>query len=155
MNNTAIVNRVVNNRVYLMHIKDYGDKEGTERKFWRVENREFEANNPKKLKLKKGDGVEFSIPETQTIFASFVILILPLIIFFLTFLGLGALGVNSEKVKALISIPILFISFFITKALKKAGIKETLPTILSIVSRDELKKHKSKCKECGSCTACD
>ncbi len=155
MHNTAIVNRVEKGKTYLMHIKDYGKKEVTERSFWNIKTREFEAENSSNLILHKGDAVEFFIPEAKTILASFTILILPLILFFLSFVLLEIIGLQSEKIKALISISVLIGSFYITKILKKTGLKETLPAIVKIVSSEQLSNLKSSCSDCGSCTACD
>lgn len=155
MTNIAVVNRVINNQVYIMHLKEYDKKEATERSFWKINPRDFRALNSKQLDLKSGDMIEYYIPEGKTIFASFTVLILPLIIFLLTFILLENLGLSSVKLKALISIAAMFSSFYIHKAVRKLGFRETLPTIIRKVDRDQLLKYKKRCKECGSCTACN
>lgn len=154
MNNTAIVNRIEKNEIYLIHIKDYGKKEKTERDFWKIKDQEFKALNPKLFSIKSGDAVEYFIPEGKTIIASFMVLIFPLIVFLLTFALLSALGLDSEKMKALLSIGTMLLSFSITKLLKKLGFKETLPIITDKISKETLNKFQSECKDCGSCTIC-
>lgn len=155
MTNTAIVNRVDRGNIYLVHIKDYGKKEKTERSFWNIKDYEFIGENPKDLDLKEGDPVEYFIPEGRTILASFIMLIFPLGTFILTFALLGKLGLNSEKLKALLSLIAMTGSFFLNKLLKKAGLKETLPVIVKKVEKEYLKKLKKSCSDCGSCSACD
>lgn len=155
MTNTAIVNRIENGEIYLIHIKDYGKKEKTERAFWNVKTRDFRADNPKEFNLKSGDAVEYFIPEGKTILASFTILILPILTFIISFILLSRAGIQSEKLKALFSTLFMFLSFYITKLLKKIGYKETLPSITNIVSSEKLQSIKKKCSDCGSCTACD
>lgn len=155
MVNTAVVHRIDKDKVYLVHIKDYGKKEGTERNFWKIKDLEFLGNNNKGLELKVGDAVEFYIPEGRTILASFTILILPLIFFLLSFILLGKAGLESEKIKALLSLGVMILSFYITKIIKKAGFKETLPNIIRKVEKNELADLKKSCSDCGSCSACN
>ena len=154
MTNTAIVNRVKGSKIYLMHIKDYGDKEATERSFWDIKELDFMAENPKEFKLFPGDAVEYYIPEGKTILASFTVLILPLVVFLATFGILSALGIGSDKIKALLSIGVMGLSFFIPKLLKKIGIKETLPVIIAQIEKEQLAELATECKDCGSCTIC-
>lgn len=155
MTNTAIVNRIEGDKIYLVHIKDFGKKEKTERSFWNIKDYEFLGDNPKNFKLKEGNPVEYYIPEGKTIAASFIMLIFPLGMFILTFALLGLLGINSEKIKALLSLITMIGSFFLTKILKKAGLKETLPVITKKVEKEYLKKLQKSCSDCGSCSACD
>lgn len=155
MNSTAIVSRIEDNKIYLMHIKDYGEKEKTERSFWNIKKQDFRADNSNKLKLKTGDAVEYYIPEGKTILASFTVLILPLITFLVIFGLLSKFGLESEKVKALLSLIAMVLSFSTLKVLKRVGFKETLPTIIKVVNQDTLNSIKSSCSDCGSCTACD
>lgn len=155
MTNTAIINKIEGDKIFLTHIKDYGKKELTERSFWKVKVQDFQSSNPNNLQLEVGDAVEYQIPEKETIFASFLILILPLILFIVSFYIFGLLGISSEKIKALLSIGVLFISFFINRALKKAGFKEKLPIILKKLDKERLKEIKKSCSSCGSCSACD
>lgn len=155
MVNTAIVSRIEKEKFYLVHIKDYGKKEGTERSFWKIKDLEFQGENSKGLELNIGDAVEFYIPEGKTIFASFTVLILPLIVFLLSFILLGKVGLASEKVKALLSLGLMILSFYITKGIKKAGFNETLPKIIKKVEKNELAALKKSCSDCGSCSACN
>ncbi|MGL1893761.1 MAG: SoxR reducing system RseC family protein [Spirochaetaceae bacterium] len=155
MNSTAIVNRIEQNEIYLMHITDFGDKEKTERKFWNIKKLDFKVINPEEYNLEEGDAVEYFIPEGKTILATFIVLILPLVTFLVTYGILIALGLKSEKVAALISLVMMAGSFLVTKLIKKLGYKETLPTITKIMSKESLNKLKEECKDCGSCTACN
>lgn len=155
MNNTAIVNRLENNDVFLIHIKDYGKKEKTERDFWKIKDQEFKSLNPESFNLESGDAVEYFIPEGKTILASFLVLILPLIVFLLSFGILSSIGVQSEKLIALISIVLMVLSFSFNKVLKKMGLKETLPIITNKITKETLKTIQTECKDCGSCTACN
>lgn len=154
MVNTAIVSKVENENVFLMHIKDYGDKENTERNFWDIKELAFMANNPKGFVLQPGDPVEYYIPEGKTILASFIVLILPLIMFLGTFGLLSKMGLESDKLKALFSIVTMTASFTIPKQLKKVGINETLPTITQQIEKEKLAEISAECKDCGSCTIC-
>lgn len=155
MTNTAIVNRIENNAIYLMHIVDYGKKEQTEREFWNIKKQDFKSDNPKNFKLKIGDAVEYYIPEGKTIIASFMVLILPLISFLLAFILLSSMGIKSEKIIALISIGIMVASFSINKLLKKLGFKEVHPVITEKVTKESLASLQNGCKDCGSCTICN
>lgn len=155
MTNTAIVNKIEGNKIFLTHIKDYGKKELTERSFWKIKVQDFQSINPNNLNLEVGDAVEYQIPEKDTIFASFLILILPIILFILSFYLLGLIGINSEKIKAFLSIGVLFLSFFINRLFKRFGLKEKLPVILKKLDRETLKEIKKGCSSCGSCSACD
>lgn len=155
MINKAIVNRVEDNDIYLMHVRDYGRKEKTERNFWNIKTRDFKAVNPENILLSPGDIVEFFIPEGKTILASFIVLILPVIVFILSFLITSLLGLSSDKLKALISIVLMISSFYIFKLLKKAGYKESLPVIIKKIKKSTMKDLKKECRDCGSCTACD
>lgn len=155
MNNTAIVNRIENSEIYLIHIKDYDKKEKTERDFWKVKDQEFKGLNPEGYDLQSGDAVEYFIPEGKTILASFLVLIFPLVSFLATFGILAILGFKSEKLMALISVAVMILSFSVNKVLKKMGVKETLPIITDKISKETLKTIQSECKDCGSCTACN
>lgn len=154
MNNTAIVNRIENSEIFLVHIKDYDQKEKTERDFWKVKDLEFKGLNPENFTLASGDAVEYFIPEGKTIIASFLVLIFPLISFLAAFGILTSLGFKSEKLIALISIGVMILSFSINKFLKKLGLKETLPVITEKISKETLKDIQNECKDCGSCTVC-
>lgn len=155
MINKAIVNRIVDHDIFLMHIRDYDKKERTERNFWNIEPRDFRATNPDNIPLNPGDIVEFYVPEGKTIIASFAVLILPIIVFIVTFLLLTISGINNEKIKALISLIFMTISFFTYKVLKKFGYKEVLPIVKKKIKRSSMTEFKKKCRDCGSCTACD
>lgn len=155
MNNTAIVNRVKDSEIFLIHIKDYDKKETTEREFWKINNQEFMGLNPQNYNLNPGDAIEYFIPEGKTILASFLVLIFPLVTFLLTFGILSALGLKSEKLIALISVGVMVISFSFNKLLRKLGIKETLPVITNKISKETLKDIQNECKDCGSCTICN
>lgn len=155
MNNTAIVSKITEKKIFLVHVKDYGKKELTERTFWRVKVQDFQASNPKDIELKVNDAVEYYIPEKETIFASFLILVLPIILFLLCFFLLSLIGIDSDKLKTLISLLVLFLSFFTNNFLKKLGLKETLPTITKKIDKEVLKDMKTKCSDCGSCSACN
>lgn len=154
MFNTAIVNRIDSGEIFLVHIKDFGKKEKTERDFWNIKDQEFRSVNPKNFDLKQGDAVQYYIPEGKTILASFLVLILPLIVFLASFIILKSTGVQSEKLIALISFILMIVSFSFNKLLKKVGVKETLPEITEKITKEELQEIKSECKDCGSCTAC-
>jgi len=155
MTSTAIVNRIENNQIYLMHIVDYGQKEQTEREFWNVKKRDFKADNPSSFELSEGDAIQYFIPEGKTIVASFFVLIFPLVAFLVSFGVLSAIGFQSDKLIALISVGVMGISFSINKLFKKFGLKETLPIITEKVSKETLKNIQTECKDCGSCTICN
>lgn len=155
MTSTAIINRIENNEVYLMHIVDYGQKEQTEREFWDVKKQDFKASNPQNFILTEGDAIQYFIPEGKTILASFFVLIFPLVSFLLTFALLTALGIKSDKFIALISIGVMGFSFSINKLFRKVGIKETLPEITEKLTKENLKDLQNECKDCGSCTICN
>lgn len=154
MTSTAIVNRIENNNIYLMHMVDYGQKESTERAFWNIKKRDFQAENPKHLNLEIGEPVEYFIPEGKTILATFNVLILPLLSFILTYALLSIMGIPSEKLIALLSLGVMVLSFSINRLFKRLGIKETLPTIVEKVNKERLKEIQKGCKDCGSCTIC-
>lgn len=155
MTSKAIVNKIEGQDFYLMHLRDYDKKEKTERNFWSIKVRDFKASNPDNITLTKGDIVEFFVPEGKTIIATFIVLILPLLVFILSYMAASAIGLESEKVKALISTSFMVMSFFIYKLLKKSGYKETLPVIIGKVEKRTMRDLKKECSDCGSCSACD
>ena len=154
MNNSAIVNRIEEHDIYLMHISDYGKKEKTEREFWNIKKYDFRSLNPNSLDLREGDAVEYYIPTLRKIAASFLMLILPLILFMTSFSLMLFLGMKSEKLIALVSTSVMIGSFYLSKLFKRIGYKETLPYITKIITKEDLSKIKSSCADCGSCTAC-
>ncbi|MBN2619289.1 MAG: SoxR reducing system RseC family protein [Spirochaetales bacterium] len=155
MTNTAIVNRIEDNKIYLMHINDYGKKESVERSFWNIQKYDFQAINNNNLILDIGDAVEYTIPQGKTIFATFLMLILPLITFLVSYYIFTKLGIKSEKIVALISLIVMFLTFYLSKLFKHLGGNETLPNIISVQSKEDLSRFKKECKDCGSCTICN
>lgn len=152
MKNTAAVHRIEEGKIFLMHIREYSKKDHTERSFWKIKESDFQAENPKGFSLEPGDFVEFSIPTGKTIVSTFMLMIMPLLLFFAGYSLASALGFQGESGKNSAGILFLAGGFTINILIKKFRKKETLPTIEKKVNKESLKP--SKCSGCGSCNSC-
>ena len=63
----------------------------------RKKDRIFEVRNSQGFDLAEGDEVEFLLPSSRTVFESFLVLILPLLLFIVFYyIGKGIFGADSE-----------------------------------------------------------
>ena len=97
----------------------------------KVEGREFTAKNSKGFQLNRGDTVRVYLPPGKAIFASFMILIFPLVLFILLYFISGSLfAVQSEGVKALFGLIGLAGGFGLSLLLKYQNREENMPEIV-------------------------
>jgi len=99
--------------------------------FCKANERTFTAVNNTGMSLQPGDIVTVYLPPGKTVQASFLLLIAPLILFFLFYIfSQKVIGIHSELVKVGIGFAGLatgfLISYFITKRKKQANMPEVI-----------------------------
>ena len=93
-----------------------------------------EARNLSALPLKIGDTVEISLSPWKSIKAGFLILIMPLLLFFVLYLfGKHLLGIDSETANIFLGISGIAIGFLINILIKRFQSRPDLPEITRIV----------------------
>jgi len=96
----------------------------------KAEGREFSVRDKLGLDLKTGDCVRVYFSPGKTIFASFMVLIFPCLLFIFFYFTLGALfSVESQVVRALFGVAGLAAGFGISLLLKKRRGVEDLPEV--------------------------
>lgn len=128
MTEKGIITEITGKRIKLSFI-DQENCVSCGSKFCTIKNKHFFASNPKDLPLDLGDTVEVNVGTSGAVSASFLILIVPLILFVVFFLLSGALlHIQGEGLRALFGVGGLgagfLVSFFIGK-----GKKNRLPEI--------------------------
>ncbi|MFP4011452.1 MAG: SoxR reducing system RseC family protein, partial [Spirochaetaceae bacterium] len=104
--------------------------------FCSIKQRQFNAENSRGLSLSPNDEVEVFIHPGKAVFAGFVVLILPLLLFVLGFVAAGPLlGLVSETARAGIGALALAIGFAGVFLRYRGGGKNALPTVVRRVSR--------------------
>lgn len=99
--------------------------------FCNTKDRVFEAKNSKNLPLSEGETVAVYLPTGKTIGASFMLLIFPLLLFILLFLGAGNVFPESgEGLQALAGLAGLGIGFGISIFLRKFRKTSDMPEII-------------------------
>lgn len=98
----------------------------------KVEDKRYTAINETGVSLEEGDLVDVFIEPGKTLLASFMLLIFPLLLFFLCYLlGEVLLGISSEGGRVLLGLGGLALGFGINLYLGKARKgRETLPKII-------------------------
>ena len=97
----------------------------------KVEGREFTARNIKGFQLDSGDTVRVYLPPGKAIFASFMILIFPLILFIVLYFLSGSLfSIQSEGLKALFGLIGLAGGFGLSLLLRYQNREENMPEIV-------------------------
>ena len=106
--------------------------------FCSVKERTFEALNRQNIELKIGDQVSVLLPPGQTIFAAFLVMILPLLLFVFFFVAAGRLfpGLH-EGVKVLAGLLGLGGGFLTSFLYSRATRKTRVPEVLSKLSTEE------------------
>jgi len=93
----------------------------------------FEAINPKQLEIKTGDLVDIYIPPGKAIFAGFLVLIVPLLLFAAGYLITGSVVAGaSEGIRAVIGIAGLAAGFLLSFAYSKKRKADSMPVIVSV-----------------------
>lgn len=99
--------------------------------FCKANERTFTAENSKGFDLKKGDVVTIFLPAGKTIQASFLLLIAPLILFFVFFiLSERIFGIETEIVKIGIGLAGLSVGFLVSYFITKNTKSSSLPQIV-------------------------
>lgn len=112
MKETGIVQKIENNIIFLNCVSAEGCSGCAAHSICKVEDRPFPAENRSGENLNPGDKVEYELPQAKTIKASFMLLIFPLILFIIFFIGAGvifpALGEMSKILIAFIGLALGF-----------------------------------------------
>ncbi|MFA7371049.1 MAG: SoxR reducing system RseC family protein [Sphaerochaetaceae bacterium] len=102
--------------------------------FCRTKDREFNAYNKTGKALKSGDIVELFLPPGKTIFAGFIALLLPVLLFPLGYYIAPLLGLNvSEGIQILFGIIGIAVGFLIGRLFSKVKGKEYIPTVTRVI----------------------
>ncbi len=102
--------------------------------FCKANERTFVARNDKNLDLHVGDKVTVYLPPGKTIQASFLLLIVPLILFFLFFMTAERLfGIETELAKIGFGLAGLVVGFGITYFITKNNKKSSMPLIIDLL----------------------
>ena len=112
-----------------------GDTEGCKtcggHGFCSVSERTYEAVNDRSLPLNVGDDVKVLLPSGQTVFAAFLVMIVPLLLFILFFMLSGRLlGITSEGIKALFGVLGLAVGFLVSFLYSRDRKKQKLPRVV-------------------------
>ena len=97
--------------------------------------REINVLNPKKIALSPGDEVIITLPASQTILSSFLVLIFPLLLFIFSYIISGKINGAEEGIRALFGIAGMFVGFFISFFLSKILKSKFMPYISSKLSK--------------------
>jgi len=98
--------------------------------FCSVKERTFEAENNKELPLQVGDSVNIFLPTGQTVFAAFLVMIVPLLLFILFFFLYGKLwGTEKEGFQVLFGLIGLGGGFLMSYLYSRNRKKGRLPVI--------------------------
>ena len=130
MTETATIMEIIDRKVKVRIVK--GDEcKSCGGKSCKVEGREFIARNGNSLNLEIGDMVRVYLPPGKAILASFMILILPLILFLVCYFVFGAvLKTDSEGIKALFGVLGMAGGFCLSLLVRKSREEEDMPLIV-------------------------
>lgn len=93
-------------------------------------DRIFEVRNSQGFELAEGDEVEFLLPSGRTVFESFLVLILPLLLFIVFYyIGKGIFGAESEGKNILCGLLGIANGFLIALFYKKLRGNQDMPVI--------------------------
>ncbi len=93
-------------------------------------DRIFEVRNTQGFELAEGDEVEFLLPSGRTVFESFLVLILPLLLFILFYyIGKGIFGADSEGKNILCGVLGIANGFLIALFYKRLRGSKDIPII--------------------------
>lgn len=103
--------------------------------FCNVKGHSFTATNPKNIPLSEGDLIEVFLPPGKTVFSGFMVLIFPLILFFLGFVLTGTIVTDAgEGIKALGGFIGLAAGFGIGYLFGKINKKKYMPIVEKKIS---------------------
>ena len=96
-----------------------------------VNDKTFEAYNSESLELEAGDRVEVLLPTGKTIRAAFMVMIFPLLLFFVFFFGAGRLiDSPSEGIQVLFGIAGIAAGFGINFLTNRKTSKKSMPLVM-------------------------
>ena len=153
MKKVALIDRVTSDEIFASYNKN---EDGSHSKAF-IKLREdfsFKVNNSRNLFLIKGDSVEIFIEPRGAIAITFVMFIMPLILFIVFYSLSGTVLQNSpEFIKILSGISGIVLSFFSTYAFFKLR-PQKLPEVTRKITSAELAASCSTGSGCGSCSSC-
>ena len=153
MKKVALIDRVTSDEIYASYNKN---EDGSHSKAF-IKLREdfsFKVNNSRNLFLIKGDSVEIFIEPRGAIAITFVMFIMPLILFIVFYSLSGTVLQNSpEFIKILSGISGIVLSFVSTYGFFKLR-PQKLPEVTRKITSAELAASCSTGSGCGSCSSC-
>lgn len=108
--------------------------EGCGSSFCNVTERRFPVRNTENVPVKLGDRVELFVPPSKTVAASFVALILPLILFVVCYALAAALGIAMELFRVLLGVGGLGSGFALNLLYARSARGATLPVVVRVIS---------------------
>ena len=104
----------------------------------------FEARKPEGLDVSPGDVVEIYMSPWKAIKAGFLVLMLPLILFFLFyFIGSSWIAVENESVSILLGVAGIALGFLVNLARKMTRKQQELPEIMRVVQEHRLEQQEA------------
>ena len=153
MKKIALIEKITKDEIYATYNKN---ADGSHSKAF-IKMREdfsFKINNSRNLFLKKGDSVEIFIEPRSAIALTFLMFIMPLIIFMVFYSVSGMIFQNDSEIFRIITgvIGIVF-SFLSTYTFFKLR-PQKLPEVIRKISSADLTASCSTGSGCGSCSSC-
>ncbi len=144
MTETAIVRRIDGDIIKLA----CGQNEGCSScasSFCSVDTHEFEAVNPKELRVEAGDLVDIYLPPGKTVLAGFLVLIVPLLLFAAGYLIAGELlPETGEGIQAVSGLGGLVVGFLLSFTYSKKRKAASMPVIISVKGKGYISLKNSK-----------
>ncbi len=104
--------------------------------FCSVKERTYEAVNNRDLDLSEGDVVTVFLPPGQTVFAAFLVMIVPLLLFVLGFILSGRIFSGAgEGLKVLCGLAGLCLGFLTSFLYSRRASRARFPQVVSVVSK--------------------
>jgi len=128
---TGTIKEIEGSRVVIGCGDTAGCKTCGGRGFCSVKERTYDAVNDRNLPLEVGDQVNIHLPSGQTVFAAFLVMIVPLLLFILFFVAAGRwFGVTSEALRALFGVAGLGAGFLLSFLYSRDRRKVRLPRVV-------------------------
>ncbi len=136
MKETATVLKIQKNDV-LLRFHEQESCHSCKSIFCKANERTFTAENPENLKLETGDVVGVYMKPGQTIGATFLLLIFPLLLFILLYFLAGkAFHIQTEIVRIGMGFSGIGLGFLISYIFSKNRVQKNMPRIVDILERN-------------------
>ncbi len=105
--------------------------------FCNIKIREIEVRNPRNLEVHPGDTIEIYLPPGKTIFAGFLVMIFPLLLFGLFFMLTGRIFPGTgEGIRVLAGVAGITAGFLISWAYSKLTNSRNIPEIVKVTDQE-------------------